>query len=175
MNFLRASRSQLSTIYQAIIPHGFMGWGNVSTLGFGLAAAVAAKLAYPSRQCVNVTGDAGVSYMLGNLEALVRHKIGVTTVHINNGGFAGYGPGFWGPGHDPYTCVVSDHSVVDMSESVKAMGYYTEHVDNPAEIIPALKRCLEQNACNRPAYLEVICSRYPVYGEWVTAPGTPTR
>ncbi len=162
------TRDQLSTIYEASIPHGFMGWGNVSTLGFGLAAAVAAKLAYPSRQCVNVTGDAGVSYMLGNLEALVRHRIGVTTVHINNGGFAGYGPGFWGPGHDPYTCTVSDHSVADMSEAVKAMGYHTEHVNDPKEIIPALRRCLDQNACRRPAYLEVICSLYPVYGAWVT-------
>jgi acetolactate synthase-1/2/3 large subunit len=169
------TRDQLSTVYQAVIPHGFKGWGNVSTLGFGLAAALAAKLAYPARQCVNVTGDAGVSYMLGNLEALVRHKIGVTTIHINNGGFAGYGPGFWGPGHDPHTCVVSDHSVADMSESVRAMGYYAEHVDDPAGIIPALNRCLDQNACDRPAYLEVICSRYPVYGEWVTAPGTPAR
>ena len=54
----------------------------------------------PERQCVNITGDAGVGYMLGNLEALVRHGIGVTTVHIKNGGFSGYGPGFWGPGHD---------------------------------------------------------------------------
>ncbi len=168
------TRDQLSTIYEATVPHGFMGWGNVSTLGFGLAAAVAAKLAYPSRQCVNVTGDAGVSYMLGNLEALVRHRIGVTTVHINNGGFAGYGPGFWGPGHDPYTCAVSNHSVADMSEAVKAMGYHTEHVDDPQEIIPALRRCLDQNACNRPAYLEVICSLYPVYGQWVTG-GNPVH
>ena len=166
------TRDQLSTAYESVIPHGFMGWGNVSTLGFGLAAAAAAKLAYPSRQCVNVTGDAGVSYMLGNLEPLVRHKIGVTTVHINNGGFAGYGPGFWGPGHDPYTYVVSDHAVVDMSEAVKAMGYHTEHVDDPKEIIPAMRRCLEQNAQGRPAYLEVICSLYPVYGAWVTG-GNP--
>ncbi|MFH1084620.1 MAG: thiamine pyrophosphate-dependent enzyme, partial [Chloroflexota bacterium] len=77
------TRDQLSTIYEARIPRGFMGWGNVSTLGFGLAAAMGAKLAYPTRQCVNVTGDAGVGYMLGNLEALVRHKVGVTTMHIN--------------------------------------------------------------------------------------------
>lgn len=30
------TRDQLSTVYEATIPHGFMGWGNVSTLGFGL-------------------------------------------------------------------------------------------------------------------------------------------
>ena len=109
-----------------------------------------------------------VGYMLGNLEALVRNSIGVTTIHINNGGFGGYGPGFWGPGHDPYTCEVSDHSVADMSEAVKALGYYAEDVIDPSEIIPALRRAFAQNDQGRPAYLEVICSQYPVFGRWVT-------
>lgn len=162
------TRDQTSTIYETHIPHGYLGWGNVTTLGFGLAVAMAAKLAYPERQCVNITGDAGVSYMLGNFEALVRYRIGATTIHINNGGFAGYGPGFWGKGHDPYTCQVSEHSVADMSEAVKAMGYYAEHVTEPAEIIPALKRAFAENERRRPAYLEFICSQYPVYGHWVT-------
>jgi len=162
------TRDQTSTIYEAHIPHGYMGWGNVSTLGFGLAAATAAKLAYPERQCVNITGDAGVGYMIGNFEALVRHQIGVTTIHINNGGFAGYGPGFWGAGHNPYTHEVSAHSVADMSAAAQAMGYYAEDIAEPSQIIPALKRAFDANAHNRPAYLECICSQYPVYGRWVT-------
>ncbi len=161
------TRDQLSTVYEAIIPRGFMGWGTVTTLGFGLAAAVAARLAHPKRPCINVTGDAGVGYMLGNFEALVRNRIGVTTVHINNGGFAGYGPGFWGPGHDPYTCEVLGYSDVSMAEAVGAMGYHTEAVEKPSAIIPALKRALEANARDQPAYVEVVCSRYPVFGEWV--------
>jgi hypothetical protein len=70
-----------------------------------------------------VTGEAGLGYMLGNLEVLLREKLGITVVHISNGGFAGYGPGFCGPGHDPFT--------------------------------------------HRPAYIEFICCRYPVYGQWV--------
>ena len=104
--------------------------------------------------------------MIGNLEALVRYNIGVTTIHINNGGFSGYGPGFWGEGHDPYTCEVSEHSVADMSEAVKSLGYYVEDVTEPSEIIPALKRAFDENAQNRPAYLEFICSQYPVFGNW---------
>ena len=162
------TRDQLSTVYRAAIFRGFLGWGNVSTLGYGLAAAAAAKLAYPERQCVNVTGDAGVGYMLGNFEALVRHEIGVTTIHINNGGFSGYGPGFWGPGHDPYTCELCDHAVADMSEAARAMGCYAEDVTEPSEIVPALRRAFAENAQGRPAYLEFICCRYPVFGEWVS-------
>src|SRR5262245_43185725 len=38
-----------------------------------------------------VTGEAGLGYMLGNLEVL-REKLGITVVHSSNGGFAGYGP-----------------------------------------------------------------------------------
>jgi acetolactate synthase-1/2/3 large subunit len=161
------TRDQMSTVYEARIPRGFMGWGKVTSLGFGLAAAMAAKLAFPERQCVNVTGDAGVGYMLGNLEALVRNEVGVTTVHINNGGFGGYGPGFWGEGHSPYTYEVSDHSVADMSKAAAAMGYYAEDVSEPSGIIPALERAFAENARGRPAYLEVLCSKYPVYGQWV--------
>ncbi len=162
------TRDQSSTVYEAVIPRGYLGWGNVSTLGFSLAATIAAKLAYPERQCVAITGDAGVGYMLGNLEALVRYNIGITIIHINNGGFAGYGPGFWGEGHDPYTFVVSEHSVANYSEAVKNLGFYAEYISEPSEIIPALKRAFAENAQNRPAYLEFACSKYPVFGSWVT-------
>jgi len=164
-------RDQLSTVYEARIPRGYFGWGKVSTLGFSLAGAVAAKLAHPERQCVAVTGDAGVGYMLGNLEMLVRYRIPATIVHLNNGGFAGYGPGFWGPGHDRYTWETMDHDTCDMSKAAAALGYYSEDVAEPQGIIPALKRCLEQNVEGRPAYLEILCSRYPVWGRWLQQEG----
>jgi len=81
-------------------PRGFLGWGNVSTLGLSLDAA---KKAFPGRASVAVTGEAGLGYMLGNLEVLLREKLRITVTHSSNGGFAGLGPGFWGPGHDPFT------------------------------------------------------------------------
>jgi acetolactate synthase-1/2/3 large subunit len=161
------TRDQTSTVYQAQIPRGHLGWGNVSTLGFSLAGAIGAKLAYPDRQCVNVTGDAGVCYMMGNLEAVARYRIGITTLHINNGGYSGYGPGFWGGGHDPYTWKVSDHGSACMSAMARSVGLHAEDVTEPSEIIPALKRALDENAKGRPAYLEFICSHYPVHGGWV--------
>jgi acetolactate synthase-1/2/3 large subunit len=161
------TRDQTSTVYEAQIPRGFLGWGNVSTLGFSLAGAVGAKLAYPSRQCVHVTGDAGVCYMMGNFEAVARYRIGVTTIHINNGGYSGYGPGFWGGGHDPYTWKVSDHGNACMANMAKAVGFHAEDVDKPSEIIPALKRALDENAKGRPAFLEFMCSHHPVHGGWV--------
>jgi acetolactate synthase I/II/III large subunit len=161
------TRDQTSTVYEAQIPRGFLGWGNVSTLGFSLAGVVAAKLAYPERQCVHVTGDAGVCYMMGNFEAVARYGIGITTLHINNGGYSGYGPGFWGAGHDPYTWKVSDHGSACMASMAKAVGFHAEDVTQPSEIIPALKRALAENVKGRPAFLEFICSHHPVHGGWV--------
>ncbi len=161
------TRDQTSTVYEAQIPRGHLGWGNVSTLGFSLAGAVAAKLAYPDRQCVNITGDAGVCYMMGNFEAVARYRIGITTLHINNGGYSGYGPGFWGGGHDPYTWKVSDHASACMSAMARAVGFHGEDVSEPSEIIPALKRAFDENAKGRPAFLEFICSHHPVHGGWV--------
>ena len=161
------TRDQTSTVYEAQIPRGHLGWGNVSTLGFSLAGAIGAKLAYPERQCVNITGDAGVCYMMGDFEACARHGIGITTVHINNGGFSGYGPGFWGKGHDPYTWKVSDHTSACMSDMARAVGMHAEQIKEPAEVVPAFRRALEANAKGKPAYLEFICSHYPVHGGWV--------
>src|SRR5207248_933726 len=120
------TRDQTSTVYEAQIPRGYLGWGNVSTLGLSLAGAIGAKLAFPNRQCVHVTGDAGVCYMMGNFEAVARSKIGITTVHINNGGYSGYGQGFWGPGHDPYTWKVSDHGSACMASMARAVGFHGE-------------------------------------------------
>ncbi|PYM13064.1 MAG: hypothetical protein DMD81_22235 [Candidatus Rokuibacteriota bacterium] len=161
------TRDQTSTVYEAQIPRGHLGWGNVSTLGYSLAGAVAAKLAYPDRQCVHITGDAGVCYMMGNFEAIARYKIGITTLHINNGGYSGYGPGFWGGGHDPYTWKVSDHSTACMASMARAVGFHGEDVSEPSEIIPALRRAFDENAKGRPAFLEFMCSHYPVHGGWV--------
>ena len=116
---------------------------------------------------MNITGDAGVCYMMGSFEALARYSIGITTIHINNGGYSGYGPGFWGEGHDPYTWKVSDHASACMARWRARSASTREDVSEPAEIIPALKRAFDENAKGRPAFLEFICSHYPVHGGWV--------
>ena len=164
------TRDQLSTVYDTLIPRGFLGWGNISTLGFGLAGAMAARLAFPDRHCVAVTGDAGVGYMLGNLEVPVRQKVGITVVHISNGGFAGYGPGFWGEGHDPFTHQVLGPEDVDMSRVAADLGLHAQRITDPADIVDSLKRAKDANDAGQPAYIEFVCSQWPVYGGWVPGP-----
>jgi thiamine pyrophosphate-dependent acetolactate synthase large subunit-like protein len=164
------TRDQLTTVYDAIIEHGFMAWGNVSTLGFGLAAAMGAKLAFPERQVVNVTGDAGVSYQIGDYEAVIRNRLGITTIHINNGGFSGYGPGFWGPGHTPYACEVLPAEIYQTAKAMEALGMHAVRVEEPDEVAEAIKAALNENQRGRPAFIEILCSRHPVYGAWYKRP-----
>ncbi len=161
------TRDQLSTVYDTLIPRGFLGWGNVSSLGFSLAATIAAKISFPEKYCVAVTGEAGLGYMMGNLEVPLRQNLGITVVHVSNGGFAGYGPGFWGDGHDPFTHQVLGYDEVDMSKVIGSLGYHTERVTEPSEVGPALRRAMHANDSSQPAYIEFICSQYPIYGRWV--------
>jgi acetolactate synthase-1/2/3 large subunit len=161
------TRDQLSNVYESRIPHGFLGWGNVTTLGYGLAGAMGAKLVYPDWEVVSVTGDAGVGYQMGNWEAMVRNQLGITTVHINNDGFGGYGPGFWGKGHSPYTYELTPSTVQSTAKVAEALGFDGERVEDPDEVASALKRGLQANKAGKPYLVEVICSKYPVYPGWV--------
>jgi thiamine pyrophosphate-dependent acetolactate synthase large subunit-like protein len=160
------TRDQMSTSYETLIPRGFLGWGNVSSLGYSFPVVTAARLAHPDRQCVAVIGDAALSYMLGNFEVLTRLELGLTIVHINNGGFAGYGPGFWGEGHDPFTSDVLGHEAINMTAAIENIGWQTERVTDPSEVAPALERAYAANRSNKPAYIEIIASQYPIYGDW---------
>lgn len=160
-------RDQLSTIWEATVPHGYVGWGNVSTLGFGLGAAFGAKLAHPHRTVINFCGDAGFGYFAGNLEVGLREKIPIITVHINNGGYSGYGPGFWGPGGHPSTSAVSPSSIYSSAKIAEGSGIYNERVEEPDEIVPAFKRALKATDSGTPALLEMICIQYPITGRWI--------
>lgn len=162
-------RDQLSTVWEATVPHGYVGWGNVSTLGFGLGAALGAKLAYPERTVVNFCGDAGFGYLAGNLEVGLRERIPIITVHINNDGFSGYGPGFWGKGYAPSTSKVTPSSAYSSAKVAEGMGLHSERVYDPDEIIPAFQRAVRTTQTGRPALLEMICRQYPIFGRWLQA------
>jgi Thiamine pyrophosphate-requiring enzymes [acetolactate synthase, pyruvate dehydrogenase (cytochrome), glyoxylate carboligase, phosphonopyruvate decarboxylase] len=97
------TRDQLSTVFDTLIPRGFLGWGNVSTLGFSLAAPLPPRRRFRSRASVAVTGEAGLGYMLGNLEVLLREKTRDHGRAHQQWRLCRLWPGFWGPGHDPFT------------------------------------------------------------------------
>ncbi|WP_342536279.1 thiamine pyrophosphate-binding protein [Sporosarcina sp. FSL K6-3508] len=55
------------------------------TMGFGLPAAMAAKLVNPEKQVVAVVGDGGLQMTLADLLTATRYELNITVVVLNNG------------------------------------------------------------------------------------------
>jgi thiamine pyrophosphate-dependent acetolactate synthase large subunit-like protein len=154
-------RDQATTLYEAIIPHGFLGWGHVTSLGFSLPAIMGAKIAAPDRFCVAIMGDASAPQAsLYEFETALRHQIPILAIVLNNSQYAGYEATY------PYTMHVTPSSILSHARVVEALGAWSERIENPDEIIPALKRAAQAMQSGRPALLEVITAPVPQYGRW---------
>lgn len=62
--------------------------GTWRTMGFALPAALAARLAFPYRKVVAITGDGGFTMSLSELGTARQHRIPVTIVLFHNGLYA---------------------------------------------------------------------------------------
>jgi pyruvate oxidase len=58
--------------------------GSLATMGFGLPGALAAALAYPDRQIVCLTGDGGLTMVLGDFLTALKYNLQVKVFVINN-------------------------------------------------------------------------------------------
>ncbi|MFS0688005.1 thiamine pyrophosphate-dependent enzyme [Sporosarcina sp. 179-K 8C2 HS] len=55
------------------------------TMGFGLPAAMAAKLEQPEKQVVAIVGDGGLQMTLADLTTATRYGLDITVIVLNNG------------------------------------------------------------------------------------------
>jgi len=62
----------------------FLFSGTWRTMGFGLPAAMAAKLVHPTKQVIAVVGDGGLEMSFADLLTAVRYEIDITVVVFNN-------------------------------------------------------------------------------------------
>jgi len=154
-------RDQTTTLYEATIPHGFLGWGHVTSLGFSLPAIMGAKIAEPGRFCVAIMGDASAPQAsLYEFETALRHEIPILGIVLNNSQYAGYDDIY------PYTMHVTPSSIMSHAKVVEALGVWSERVEEPDEIIPAIKRAEKEIRSGRPALLEIITVPLPKFGGW---------
>ncbi|TLS35372.1 thiamine pyrophosphate-binding protein [Pseudalkalibacillus caeni] len=58
--------------------------GDWRTMGYGLPAALAAKLCAPEKQVISVVGDGGLEMTLADLITAVRYKIDINIIVFNN-------------------------------------------------------------------------------------------
>jgi acetolactate synthase-1/2/3 large subunit len=151
-------RDQMTPFYEAIAPHGYIGWGKTTQLGTGLGLAMGAKLAARDKLVVNFMGDAAFGMVGMDFETAVRMRIPILTVVINNGMMGGY---------DKFLPLSTERFGTrylsgDFSRVADALGGYTERVEKTDGVAPAIRRCVTEVDAGRPALLEIITHEDPV-------------
>ncbi|MBI4611334.1 MAG: thiamine pyrophosphate-requiring protein [Candidatus Rokubacteria bacterium] len=152
-------RDQMVPFYEALVPHGYIGWGKSTQLGTGLGLAMGAKLAAPDRLAINVMGDAAFGMVGMDFETAVRSRIPILTIVLNNGLMGGYEK------HLPVSTARWGLRFLsgDYSKVAEGLGGYTERVEKPQDFVPALRRAIEEVEGGRAALLEVMTREEPVY------------
>jgi thiamine pyrophosphate-dependent acetolactate synthase large subunit-like protein len=148
-------RDQLAPFWVTKQPLTYIGWGKTTQLGYGLGLAMGAKLACPDKLCINVWGDAAIGFTGMDFETAVRERIPILSVLMNNFSMAMEIP-IMPVSTERYraTDISGDYAAM-----ARAFGGYGERVTNPAQIVPAIHRGIEQTRKGVPALLEFITSK----------------
>jgi acetolactate synthase-1/2/3 large subunit len=131
----------------------YLDAGAFGCLGVGVPFALAAALACPDRQVISVNGDGAYGINAMEIDTAVRHGANAVFIVSNNAAWnierydqeVNYGGRVVG--------TKLRHS--DYAAMARALGAHGERVEDPAELVSALKRALE----NAPAVIDVITSQ----------------
>jgi acetolactate synthase I/II/III large subunit len=135
-------------------PNTFMYISDWGSVGAGLPMAMGAKLARPRQPVMATVGDMGMMCNVGELETAVRERIPVVCVVFNDSGLGNerafqnehYGGRYFGV----------DYGDVDFAALARVLGAHGERVEDPAALLPALKRAL---ASGQPAVVDVVIDK----------------
>src|SRR5437870_9599404 len=148
-------RNQLVPFYQAPMPRSYIGSGKSHALGTGLGLIMGAKLAAPEKLCVNFMGDAAFGMTGLDFETAVRCNIPILTIVLNNN-FMAAETHTMHTSHERYGTMNILGNYADLARS---LGGWSERVEDPNEIVPALKRAHKVTENGRAALLEFLTSR----------------
>jgi thiamine pyrophosphate-dependent acetolactate synthase large subunit-like protein len=148
-------RDQLTPFWKSTAPLSYLGWGKTTQLGYGLGLAMGAKLACPDKLCINVWGDAAIGFTGMDFETAVRERIPILSILLNNSAMA-IELNVMPEATKKYrsTDISGDYAAM-----ARAFGGYGERITKPEEIIPAIKRGIEQTRAGKPALLEFITAQ----------------
>jgi acetolactate synthase-1/2/3 large subunit len=79
-----AHKLLVGQIWRSYEPQTFLVSHGLSTMGFALPAALAAKLTHPGRTVLAVTGDGGMAMVLAELETAARLRLPITVVVLSD-------------------------------------------------------------------------------------------
>jgi acetolactate synthase I/II/III large subunit len=79
-----AHKLLLGQIWRSYQPRTYLVSHGLSTMGFALPAALAAKLEHPQRAVIAVSGDGGLAMVLAELETAARQRLPVVVVVLSD-------------------------------------------------------------------------------------------
>jgi acetolactate synthase-1/2/3 large subunit len=141
-------------------------------LGMGMGETAGRKLAYHDRPVILVVGDGSFSYnpVLAGLGLYQEYHLPILTIVLNNGSYASmrsihqkYYPKGWAVSNNVYFGVDLTPEP-DYAKVAEAFDAYSERLEEPDDIEPALNRALQQIATGKPALLDVILDSKEVGG-----------
>ena len=148
-------RDQLSPFWRCTTPLSYLGWGKTTQLGYGLGLAMGAKIAAPEKLCINVWGDSAIGFTGMDFETAVRERIPILSIMLNNFSMAMELPVMPVSTERFRSTDISG----DYAALARALGGYGERVTEPGEIVPAIRRGIEQTQAGTPALLEFITQK----------------
>ena len=133
-------------------------------LGWGVAAAIGAKIAQPDRQVVALVGDGSFQFGVQVLWSAVRYEVPVGVVIWNNGGYQAnrrFLHAYGGRAAETGKYVGTSLRGPDIDNVAIASGYGVEgeRVDDPGQLGAALDRCLRRLEDGQPYLLDIEIER----------------
>ena len=122
----------------------FISSGGLGTMGFGLPAAIGAKIAAPERTVCLFVGDGGIQMTVQELGTIMQEKVGVKIVLLNNnwlGNVRMWQELFFGSRYSCTRLLNPDFAVL-----ASAYGIRCENVESREELAPAIARMLADDA-----------------------------
>ena len=138
--------------YQFHFPRHFISSGGLGTMGYGLGAAIGAKLGQPNKLVFNIAGDGSFRMNLNELATASRYNIPIIQVILNNnslGMVRQWQTLFY---NQNYSASVLKDSV-DYCKVAEALGCKSLSISTTEEVLPALEKAIESNC---PFVIECI-------------------
>ena len=135
-------------------PRTMITSGGLGTMGYGLPAAIGAKVAKPDALVIDIDGDASFNMTLTELSTAAQFNIGVKVIVLNNeeqGMVTQWQNLFY---EDRYSHTHQRNP--DFMKLADAMDVQHRRVSKPDEVVDALKWLIESDG---PALLEVITDK----------------
>ena len=137
--------------YRYTSPRTLLTSGGLGTMGFGLGAAMGAKMGRPDKTVINIAGDGCFRMNMNELATLSRHNIPVIEVVVNNhvlGMVRQWQTLFYGKRYS--NTVLQDQA--DFVKVAEALGVKGIRVTKKEEMGPAIREAIEGG---KPALIDV--------------------